>query len=271
MANNEATEFRQFLSNNPFVIQKGLDSFIVTNFAPNTKKYNVVKRKYGYKIQKLKSGAQPVEFYIPVISQNDVFFQDAKPTIFNFVGRPGAGKGTHGGHFAEIYGLPFVKMGELIRNTDDQTAKKTDLANEIVDTELKNNSGLSICLDGYPRNFAQKNHLLSYLTDYNIFTVFLSANKQECINRMMLRHDGHEFDQDAEVSERRMEHYGKYTRQTIANLADESKKQVGMYYTEISIVTGADKQVNFNNMISGMNYGLRRKNSQLMYQKLHIR
>ena len=68
MANNEATEFRQFLSNNPFVIQKGLDSFIVTNFAPDTKKYNVLKRKYGYKIQKLKSGAQPVEFYIPVIS-----------------------------------------------------------------------------------------------------------------------------------------------------------------------------------------------------------
>lgn len=268
MVNNEATEFRQFLSNNPFVIQKGQDSFIVTNFAQNSTKYNVVKRKYGYKIQKLKPGLQPAEFYIPIISQQDVFFQDAKPTIFNFVGRPGAGKGTHGGHFAESYGLPFIKMGELIRNTQH---KISNLANDILDTELKNNSGYSICLDGYPRNFAQKNHLLSYLTDYNIFTVFLSANKQECINRMMLRHDGHEFDQDAEVSERRMEHYGKYTRRTIANLADESKKQVGMYYTEISIVTGADKQVNFNNMISGMNYGLRRKNSILMYQKLHTR
>ena len=159
-------------------------------------------------------------------------------------------------------------MGEIIRNTQH---KISNLANEIVDTELKNNSGYSICLDGYPRNFAQENHLLSYLTDYNIFTVFLSANKQECINRMMLRHDGHEFDQDADVSERRMEHYGKYTRRIIANLADESKKQVGMYYTEISIVTGADKQVNFNNVMSGMNYGLRRKNSILMYQKLHTR
>ena len=269
MANNEATEFRQFLSNNPFVIQKGGDSFVVTNFAQNSTKYNVVKRKYGYKIQKLKPGLQPAEFYIPIISQQDVFFQDAKPTIFNFVGRPGAGKGTHGGHFAESYGLPFIKMGEIIRNTDDQTAKKTDLANDILDTELKNNPGQSICLDGYPRNFAQKNHLLSYLSKYNIYTVFLSANKQECINRMMLRHDGHENDQDADVSERRMAHYGKYTRRTIANLETESNNQMGLYYTEISIVTGAEKSVNFGKVLSGMNCGLKRKNGILMYRKIH--
>ena len=266
--------FRQLRQNGSYVIQIAPDNWLVTNFASESGIYNVYKRTYSYKIFRntMNSSEKMQEFCImgeKSIQELNNFFQNRKPTIFNFMGRPGSGKGTHGGHFAEAYGLPIVKTGELIRTSDNPNELTiNELANKFVDDGINANPGKSICLDGYPRDFVQKDHLLSYLQKYNIFTVFLNANKEECLKRISQRHDSHTNDQNPEMTERRMEKYGQYTRNTIKFLKEANYNIRDMYYAEISIVSGADKDVNFGLMMTGMTRAFKNKTSWITQQQI---
>lgn len=270
---NPEQAFRHFRQDNaPYVIQMASDNWLVTDFDLKSGGfYNVYKRKYSYKIQKtmLNHSENDLEFCVMGngVADLDEFFKNSKPTIFNFMGRPGAGKGTHGGRFAQNYGLSVVRTGELIRESDGAAGVTiNELANMFVDSGIKDNSGQSICVDGYPRNFAQKDHLVSYLTDYNIFTVFLNANRQECMQRMENRHDdSHTTDQNPEVNERRMEKYGKYTRNVIKYFREASYNVRGIYYAEVFIESGVDKDVNFGRVMDSMARAVQRKNSWLRH------
>lgn len=269
---NPEQEFRQMRQNGSYAIQISPDNWIVTDFSLESGLYNVIKRSYSYKIIKTMpdNSENTKEFCImgdSSIQELNKFFENSKPTIFNFMGRPGAGKGTHGGHFAEIYGLTVVHTGELIRESDDAAGVTiNELANMFVDSGIKDNPGQSICIDGYPRNFTQKDHLVSYLSDYNIFTVFLSANKQECMQRMENRHDNsHTTDQDPEINEKRMAKYGKYTRNVIKSLKEVSYTFRDMYYAEILIESGASKDANFERMMDGMARTVQNKYSWLRH------
>ncbi len=266
--------FRQLRQNGSFVIQMAPNNWLVTDFAPESWVYNVYKRTYSYKIFRnmINTDESIQEFCIMgdnSIQELNNFFQNVKPTIFNFVGRPGAGKGTHGGHFAEIYKLPVVKTGELIRASyKESNATITELANKFIDDGINTNSGKSICLDGYPRNFIQKDHLLSYLPNYNIFTVFLNTNEEECLKRISNRHDSHTSDQDQEATERRMEKYGQYTRNAIKSIKEAAYSIRDIYYAEISIVPGAEKDVNFGLMMTGLTKAFKNKISWIAQQQI---
>ena len=266
--------FRQLRQNGSFVIQMAPNNWLVTDFAPESWVYNVYKRTYSYKIFRnmINTDESIQEFCIMgdnSIQELNNFFQNVKPTIFNFVGRPGAGKGTHGGHFAEIYKLPVVKTGELIRASyNESNATITELANKFIDDGINTNSGKSICLDGYPRNFIQKDHLLSYLPNYNIFTVFLNTDKEECLKRISNRHDNHTSDQDPEATERRMEKYGQYTRNAIKSIKEATYSIRDIYYAEISIVPGAEKDVNFGLMMTGLTKAFKNKISWIAQQQI---
>ena len=271
---NPEQAFRHFRQDNaPYVIQMAADNWLVTDFNAESGIYNVWKRTYSYKIQKITpcDAGKSVEFCVMGggIRELDEFFKNRKPTVFNFMGRPGAGKGTHGGRFAEIYGLPSVRTGELIRESCDMAdVTINELANGFVDSGINDNLGKSICVDGYPRNFAQKDHLLSYLSNYNIFTVFLSANKEECMQRMENRHDNsHKTDQNPEINERRMGKYEKYTRHTIKSLKEATYNFRDVYYAEILIESGASKDENFERVMNGMARAVKNKYSWLQHYK----
>ncbi len=266
---NPEKAFRQFRNGAAaYVIKKAPDNWVVTDFSLKSGFYDVYKRTYSYKIQQImpNDSGKSLEFCVMGngIGELDEFFKNRKPTIFNFVGRPGAGKGTHGGRFSEIYGLQVVHIGALIRESDAAGATINELANTFVDSGIQDNPSKSICLDGYPRNFDQKDHLLSYSSDYNIFTVFLSANREECMQRMEHRHDNsHTTDQDPEINARRMEKYGKYTRNAIKCFKEASQSVQPIYYAEISIESGADKDANFRRVKDGMAKAVQNKNGWL--------
>ena len=267
---NPEKVFRQFREGDTaYVIQMAPDNGWVTDFINvESGLYHVYKRSHSYKVlQTMPNGAgfsrESCIMGNGVNVLNEIF-QSSRPTIFNFMGRPGAGKGTHGGHFADIYGLQVVHIGALIRESGAVGATINELANMFVDSGIQDNPCKSICLDGYPRNFDQKDHLLSYVADYNIFTVFLNAEKQECMQRMEHRHDNsHTTDQDPEVNERRMEKYGKYTRKVIKCLQEASRSVLPIYYAEIFIESGAGKEANFRRVMDGMAKAVQNKNSWL--------
>ena len=266
-------EFRQMRQNGSYAIQISPDNWVVTDFSLESGLYNVIKRSYSYKIIKTMpdNSENTKEFCImgdSSIQELNKFFENSNPTIVNFMGRPGAGKGTHGGHFAEMYNLPSVKTGELIRMSQLGDTTINTLADGFVDEGIHDNPGKSICLDGYPRNFAQRDHLLSYLSDYNIFTVFLNANKEECLKRISNRYDSHTCDRDPKLTEKRMEKYGQYTRKNITFFKEESYSTLNTYYAEIFIVSGATKDENFKNMMAGMLKAVKNKASWIKQQQI---
>src|SRR6476659_5614346 len=87
--------------------------------------------------------------------------------IISFLGLPGAGKGTQATFVSKEFGLPSYSLGQMLRDTKDDSVKKVidkglivadEVVNKIV-TEVLYSVNKGCLLDGYPRNISQARFL----------------------------------------------------------------------------------------------------------------
>jgi len=124
--------------------------------------------------------------------------------ILILLGPPGAGKGTVGGKLSEIYNLPLVSSGDLLRenvNNHTELGKKAnsyikkgelvpdELVEEIIEDRTKRkNCNYGFILDGFPRTLKQAEDLEKILQDKGVpIVVYLSASDDFLIKRLSNR------------------------------------------------------------------------------------
>ncbi len=114
-----------------------------------------------------------------------------------------AGKGTQSALIEEMYKIPHISTGDLLRAARDEKTetgriiiKCQDEGNlvpqEIVDEVLEKRLILNDCkegfiLDGYPRNLLQAKHLDKFLKKINHeanYVIFLNVSKEEVLKRI---------------------------------------------------------------------------------------
>lgn len=119
-----------------------------------------------------------------------------------FLGLPGSGKSTQGNLLSKEISLPWISIGELLREEFRKGTKDGIEANKYLSqglncpTEIKirilekilNNSPIGFILDNYPRTKDDLNHLKKYLklSKKKLDFVFLLKTKEEeVIGRLM--------------------------------------------------------------------------------------
>lgn len=141
-----------------------------------------------------------------------------------FLGIQGSGKSTQAKILSQKLNLPYVEMGQLLRDRLDELSPEANQIRQALETgnlvpnqitintlnkKLKDaqyNSGF--ILDGYPRNDVQLKSLPGKFD--KVFYITLS--KEEAINRLTLRA---RIDDTPEVIERRVELFFQQTQPTI--------------------------------------------------------
>lgn len=124
--------------------------------------------------------------------------------ILILLGPPGAGKGTVGGRLSEIYNLPLISSGDLLRenvNNHTELGEKAnsyikkgelvpdELVEEIIEDRIKKEDcNYGFILDGFPRTLKQAEDLEKILQDEGIpIIVYLSASDDFLIKRLSNR------------------------------------------------------------------------------------
>ena len=156
------------------------------------------------------------------------------------MGPPGVGKGTQANIIKEIYSIPHLSTGEILRNEIKLGSEIGKIAKNFIDDGLfvadnilikiiENNISNPICsngyiLDGYPRNLEQVkdlNELLNKL-DHNIdFAINLIADENELIKRLIKRsQDSGRRDDTVEIITKRQKIYWRQTAPIIKYYKD---------------------------------------------------
>ena len=129
-------------------------------------------------------------------------------------GPAGSGKSTQGRKIADTYGLRWLSVGQVLRDTGDfdEILKKGELVDDATVVELMDKQiafadaeGMDVILDGYPRDMEQVNIMLndsSNFFDKLSGAIVLEVPKEELWERISGR--GRE-DDTREVVERRFE------------------------------------------------------------------
>lgn len=121
-------------------------------------------------------------------------------------GPPGSGKGTYSSMISEIYGIPHISTGDILR---EHILKKTELGlkasiyvgkgiyvpdeiiNEIINERLKQDDcNKGFILDGYPRTIGQLKFLEKILKDSNKslnLVINIRVSDNEIIKRLSSR------------------------------------------------------------------------------------
>lgn len=124
--------------------------------------------------------------------------------ILILLGPPGAGKGTVGNKLSEIWNIPLISSGDLLRenvNNGTELGEKAKdymergelVPDEIVISIIKKRTSESDCedgfiLDGFPRNLNQAKMIDEiYRSEGEIKTVFLNADDDFIIRRLSNR------------------------------------------------------------------------------------
>jgi len=124
--------------------------------------------------------------------------------ILILLGPPGAGKGTVGGRLSEIYNLPLISSGDLLRENVDNHTELGEKANsyikrgELVPDELveeiiedrikKEDCNYGFILDGFPRTLKQAEDLEKILQNEGVpIVIYLSASDEFLIKRLSNR------------------------------------------------------------------------------------
>ena len=124
--------------------------------------------------------------------------------ILILLGPPGAGKGTVGGRLSEIYNLPLISSGDLLRENVNNHTKLGEKANsyikrgELVPDELveeiiedrirREDCKYGFILDGFPRTLKQAEDLDKMLENERIpVVIYLSASDEFLIKRLSNR------------------------------------------------------------------------------------
>ena len=123
------------------------------------------------------------------------------------LGPPGAGKGTHGTHLAQVWGVPHIASGDLLRQAIAQDAESDlaraagvigkgemvsdDAAAQVVLSALASPSAAGgFVLDGYPRNVHQAQVLTDFLAQRGAAldaVLELSVSHETLMERLMGR------------------------------------------------------------------------------------
>jgi len=121
--------------------------------------------------------------------------------ILILLGPPGAGKGTVGGSLSEIYNLPLISSGDLLRenvNNHTELGEKAnsyikkgelvpdELVEEIIEDRIKREDcKYGFILDGFPRTLKQAEDLEKILQDEGVpIVLYLSASDEFLIKRL---------------------------------------------------------------------------------------
>ena len=124
--------------------------------------------------------------------------------ILILLGPPGAGKGTVGGRLSEIYNLPLISSGDLLRenvNNHTELGEKVnsyikkgelvpdELVEEIIEDRIKKEDcKYGFILDGFPRTLKQAEDLEKIIQDESgPIVIYLSASDDFLIKRLSNR------------------------------------------------------------------------------------
>ena len=156
------------------------------------------------------------------------------------MGPPGVGKGTQAKIIKEIYNIPHLSTGEILRNEikleseigmiaknfiDDGLFVADDILVKIIENSISNPSCINgYILDGYPRNLEQVknlNELLLKLGHAIDFAINLTANENELIKRLIKRRgDSGRRDDTVKIITKRQKIYWKQTAPIIQYYKD---------------------------------------------------
>jgi adenylate kinase len=151
-----------------------------------------------------------------------------------FLGGQGSGKSTQAKMLAQELGLPYIEMGQLLREKSKEedteageVRQALEIGNLVPDSiavkilqerVAQNDCQAGYVLDGYPRNYAQ----LEGLPDDIDLVFYVKVADNEAISRLIKR--GRE-DDSLDVITRRLELYHKETEPLLAYFNQENKLQ----------------------------------------------
>ena len=164
------------------------------------------------------------------------------------MGPPGVGKGTQAKIIKEIYSIPHLSTGQILRNEIELESEVGMIAKNFIDDGLfvadeilikiiENNISNLICsngyiLDGYPRNLEQVRNLNELLTKLNQtidYAVNLIADENELVKRLIKRSkDSGRPDDTVEIITKRQKIYWEQTAPII------------QYYEKLGILKEVD-------------------------------
>ena len=164
------------------------------------------------------------------------------------IGPPGVGKGTQAKIIKEIYSIPHLSTGQILRNEIELESEVGMIAKNFIDDGLfvadeilikiiENNISNPTCsngyiLDGYPRNLEQVRNLNELLTKLNHtidYAVNLIADENELIKRLIKRsQDSGMRDDTVEIITKRQKIYWEQTAPII------------QYYKDLGILKEVD-------------------------------
>ena len=147
------------------------------------------------------------------------------------IGPPGVGKGTQAKIIKEIYSIPHLSTGQILRNEIELESEVGMIAKNFIDDGLfvadeilikiiENNISNPTCsngyiLDGYPRNLEQVRNLNELLTKLNQtidYAVNLIADENELVKRLINRSkDSGRRDDTVEIITKRQKIYWEQT------------------------------------------------------------
>jgi len=124
--------------------------------------------------------------------------------VLILLGPPGAGKGTVGGKLSEIYDLPLISSGDLLRenvNSHTELGEKANsyikrgelvpdgLVEKIIEDRIKREDCKNgFILDGFPRTLKQAEDLEKIFQDKeSLIVIYLSASDEFLIKRLSNR------------------------------------------------------------------------------------
>lgn len=132
-------------------------------------------------------------------------------TMIIIFGMAGSGKSTQGDRLAEKFGMRWLSVGQVLRETGkfDEILKNGKLVDDEVVIELMNKQiakcemeGFNVILDGYPRDDVQARYVADNMADKIEGAIILNVPEEELWKRIQLR--GRE-DDTREVLKRRFE------------------------------------------------------------------
>ncbi|MBR3319402.1 nucleoside monophosphate kinase [Candidatus Saccharibacteria bacterium] len=145
-------------------------------------------------------------------------------------GLAGSGKSTQGQILAKKYGMVWLSVGQVLRDTGkfDKILEKGELVDDKVVVDIMNEKiqeiragGKDVILDGFPRDIAQAKMISDDLADSIKKVAILDVPKDELLIRIMAR--GRE-DDTREAVERRFEVVEKNLKGIVRELEKKGVK-----------------------------------------------
>ncbi len=123
------------------------------------------------------------------------------------IGPQGSGKSTQGIELAKFLGYQYISTGRLLRDLKNSGSPESaelenywlhgklvpdELINKLLFNYIQHHPSLGFVLDGYPRDIAQVEHFMNFLSQIegNLkYAFYITVSEEECIKRLKLRRE----------------------------------------------------------------------------------